>query len=474
MSFFLQKFLNYHNLLLHLQFLYDNIQFYTIKGEVVMHSSRTDIYAERLSALIRSETVSTRIQPDKTKFYTFQELLRQMFPALCSAAEWEDFDGSFLLRWKGQQKTDPILLMNHHDVVEATGQWKYPPFSGTIAEGKLWGRGTLDTKGGLWAMLQAAEELAEFGYVPKRDVYFFSACTEETGGTGADTVSQVLQQRGIRFSMVLDEGGMILEAPMAGAKGAFAMVGLGEKGCADLKFIARSSGGHASTPGKNTPLVRLGKFMAAVEKADLFEADISPVICEMLKRISSTMDQPLKFILGHAKALKPVLLKVIPAVSSTAGAMLKTTLAFTMAKGSEGFNVLPQEAWVIGNMRYSHHQGGPSSFEEVRKLAETYDIEMEVLDPGFSSPLSDCNTEAFRLVEQAVSKVFPGVITTPYLMTGASDCRYMSRVSDNCLRFAPFRITQAQMDSIHGLNENVDLSALVPAVDFYKHIITEA
>ena len=439
-----------------------------------MLTEKTEYYAKNLSRLIQMETISTRIQPDKQKFYAFQDLLRQMFPALCSAVEWEDFDGSFLLRWKGQTDSNPILLMNHHAVVEATGQWKYPPFSGTFAEGKLWGRGTLDTKGGLWAMLQAAEELAEAGFVPKKDVYFFSACTEETGGTGADTVSQILQQRGIRFSLVLDEGGMILEEPMAGAKGTFAMVGLGEKGCADLKFIARSAGGHASTPGKNTPLVRLGKFMAAAEKADLFEGDISPVVCEMLKRISSTMNQPLKFILGHAKALKPILLKVIPSVSATAGAMLKTTLAFTMAQGSAGYNVLPQEAWVIGNMRFSHHQGGPSSFEEVRKLAEKYDIEMEVLDPGFSSSLSDYNTHAFRLVEQAVKQVFPGVITTPYLMTGASDCRYMSRVSDNCLRFAPFRITQEQMGAIHGLNENVDLSALAPAVDFYKYIITEA
>lgn len=439
-----------------------------------MFTGKTEYYAQKLSLLIQAETISCKDQTDNTKFYAFQDLLRQIFPYLCSVVEWEDFDGSFLLRWKGQTSADPILLMNHHDVVEATGQWKYPPFSGTIAEGKLWGRGTLDTKGGLWAMLQAADELAEAGYVPKKDIYFFSACTEETGGTGADTVSQVLQQRGIRFSLVLDEGGMILEEPMAGAKGSFAMIGLGEKGCADLKFIARSAGGHASTPGKNTPLVRLGKFMAAAESADLFEGDISPVICEMLKRISSTMDQPLKFILGHAKALKPILLKVIPSVSSAAGAMLKTTLAFTMAKGSVGSNVLPQEAWVIGNMRFSHHQGGPSSFEAIRKLAEKYDLEMEILDPGFSSSLSDYHSDAFRLVEQAVHTVFPGVIPTPYLMTGASDSRFMSRVSDNCLRFAPFRITQEQMSSVHGLNENVDLSALVPAVDFYKYIIMEA
>ena len=439
-----------------------------------MSTPKTELYAQRLSALIQAETVSVPEQTDRTKFYEFHRLLQQMFPHLFAVVEYEDFNGSFLLRWKGTQQKEPILLMNHHDVVEASGSWRYPPFAGVIAEEKLWGRGTLDTKGGLWAMLQAADELAESGFTPEGDVYFFSACTEETDGSGADLVSSTLQQRGIRFSLVLDEGGMILEEPMAGAKGSFAMIGLGEKGCADLKFSARSSGGHASTPGKDTPLVRLGKFMAAAEQADLFSGDISPTVCEMLRRISATMQQPLRWVLGHPELLKPILLKAIPAVSATAGAMLKTTLAFTMAKGSEGTNVLPQEAWVIGNMRYSHHQGGPDSFEAVRKLAAKYAVEMTVLDPGFSSPLSSHRSDAFRLVEKAVETVFPGTVTTPYLMTGASDCRYMSRVSENCLRFAPFRITQEQMDAIHGLDENIDLAALEPAVAFYKFIITEA
>ena len=81
-------------------------------------------------------------------------------------------------------------------------------------------------------------------------------------------------------------------------------------------------------------------------------------------------------------------------------------------------------------------------------------------------------SRAVDLVEQAARTVFPGVVTTPYLMTGASDCRYMERVSDTCIRFAPIHITQEQMDSIHGKDENVNLSALVPAVDFYKYIIS--
>lgn len=438
-----------------------------------MADSRTEGYAQSLSRMIQAETVSVKNQTDRAKFYAFHDLLRQLFPNLFAACIFEDFDGSILLYWKGMSANAPILLMNHHDVVEATGDWKYPPFSGAVAEGKLWGRGALDTKGGLWAMLQAAEELVCDGYVPAQDTYFLSACTEETDGSGADTISKELQNRGIRFSMVLDEGGMILPEPIGGAKGTFAMVGLGEKGCADLKFVARSAGGHASTPGKNTPLVRLGKFMAAVEKSNIFKSDIPPAIAEMFKKLASTMSQPLKFVLGHPGFFKPLLLKVIPMVSNTAGAMLKTTLAFTQAKGSDGSNVLPQEAYVVGNMRFSHHQGGEKSIDAVRKLAAKFDIETVVLEPGFASPLSNCDSDAFRLVERAVSATYPGVITSPYLMTGASDSRFLSRVCDNCIRFAPFQISDAQMDSIHGIDENVDLSTLAPAVDFYKFIIRE-
>lgn len=436
--------------------------------------NRNKLYAEQLSRLIQCETISCDHQPDKSKFYEFQKLLRQMFPAIFQKCTFEDFHGSFLMRWEGQCQDSPILLMNHQDVVEAPGAWKYPPFSGTIADRKLWGRGALDTKGGLWAMLQAANELAETSFVPQNDIYFMSGCNEETDGSGAEEISAVLKKRGIRFAIVLDEGGMIMHEPIGGANGTYAMVGVGEKGCVDLKFIARSSGGHASTPGKNTPLVRLGKFMAAVEKSSIFKADISPAVAQMFKRISATMKQPLKFILGHPILFKPLLLKAIPSVSATAGAMLKTTIAFTMASGSEGFNVLPHEAWVVGNMRFSHHQGEKDSIYAIRKLAEKYGIETVVLEPGFASGLSDYNSEAFSLIEKAISTVFPGVITSPYVMTGASDCRFMSRVSDNCFRFAPFQITDKQMDSIHGLDENIDLKSLAPAVDFFKFIITEA
>ena len=436
---------------------------------------RTQRYVNNLSKMIQKETISHVDDNDKTKFREFHQLLKELFPNLFKVVEFEEFDGSILLIWRGKNKDAmPILLMNHHDVVETQGEWKYPAFSGQVAEGKLWGRGTLDTKGGLWGMLQAADELAAEGFVPNVDVYFESACTEETSGDGAEAISNELYSRGIKFSMVLDEGGMIMYEPIGGAKGTFAMVGMGEKGCAELQFIARSNGGHASTPEKDTPLVRLGKFMAEVDSSNLFDIEISPVICEMFKRLAPSVSGPIGKIFARPEAFTPILKRVMPKTSATANALLQSTIVFTMAQGSESRNVIPAEASVVGNMRVSHHQGYASSLDAVMKIAEKYGLETVELTPAIDSPLADYNGEGFKLIESAVIHAFEDVVTVPYIMTGASDSRFMAKVSDNCFHFVPFKIDEQQLESIHGINENVDVSTLIPAVDFYRYVISEA
>lgn len=434
---------------------------------------RTARYAATLATMIRCETISRREEQDKTKFETFRDLLAELFPHIFQACETTRFPDGLALYWKGADATKPpALFMNHHDVVEAPGDWTHPPFSGEFADGKLWGRGALDDKGGLWAMLQAADELAAAGFAPARDVWFSSSSTEETNGTGAGEIAAWFQKQGVHFEMSFDEGGMILYDPIGGADGTFAMVGVGEKGTADLKFIARSKGGHASTPGKNTPLVRLGKFMAAVERSHIFDVELSPTICEMFRRIGPTMGK-LGKVMGQPEKFAPVLKRVVPEMSPAAGALLKTTVAFTMAQGSAGANVLPREAWVIGNMRFSHHQGQRSSFAAIEKLAKKFDIEMEVLDPGFPSRMTDYNGTAFRLTEKAVRAVFPDVIPVPYIMTGASDSRFFDPVCDQCIRFLPFLIDKQQMGSIHGVDENLDVATLASAVDWYKYLMRE-
>lgn len=432
---------------------------------------RVKEYLSKFQQMIAFETISSLEDNDLKKFKKFHKLLKELFPNVFAKCKVEDFNGSLLFRWKGKSADEPILFMNHHDVVEATGDWKYPPFSATVAEGKLWGRGTLDTKGGLFAMLQAADELIANGFVPEHDIYFESACNEEVSGAGADEISNEMIKRGIKFKYLVDEGGMIVEEPMKGVNGKYAMIGVAERGRASLKFVAKSNGGHASTPGKDTPLVRLGKMMAYMENHNVFKVEVSDVIVEMLKRLSTHMSGPLAYVYGHADSFRPLLKVVMPSVSETAKAMTQTTLAFTMAHGSGAANVLPESAYVIGDMRTSHHEGFEGSLEAVKKVAEKFDVTVEVLESAVESNVADFNDYGFRLAEEAVKASYGDEISSaPYIMNQCSDARYMARVCDCCLRFSPLSITNDQMHTIHGIDENVDIENLDKAVDFYSYM----
>lgn len=434
---------------------------------------RTESYTAVLQRMIRAETVSVPGEADGEKFAAFRALLWELFPHIRASCELTELEGAALLRWPGRDAgKQPVLFMNHHDVVPADpAGWAHGPFSGDVADGKLWGRGTLDDKGGLFAMLQAADELAAAGFVPDRDIWFETACTEETTGHGADLASKHFLSRDIHFEMVFDEGGDVVADPIGGVKGTFAMVGVGEKSVVNLRFIARSDGGHASTPGKDTPLVRLGKFMAYVEKHGVFETEVSPAIVEMLRRFSPYMGK-LGKVTEKADKLKKPLEAVLPMLGPTAGALVSTTIAFTMAGGGEAINAIPREVWIKGDMRCSHHQGKHGSIAAITKAAKKFGLEVEVLESGFESRLADYNGSAFRLVEQAVRATLPQVDEcVPYIMTGGSDSRFMDRVSYQCIRFLPFTITKEQMESIHGVNECVDLATLAPAVDYYKYMM---
>ena len=439
-----------------------------------MSVERQDRYIEALQRMIRIDTVS---DPENgscpENFVKFRELLWDLFPHIKDACEVMDFDGSVLMKWEGRNaKAAPVLFMNHYDVVPASGDWRYPPFSGELAEGKIWGRGALDNKGGLFAMLQAADELAAEGYAPERTIYFESACNEETLGQGSDQISSWLTGQGVRLDMVFDEGGDVLREPLSGVKGTFAMIGVAEKSIVNLKFTARSDGGHASTPGKDTPLVRLGKFMAYVDGHRVFDVELAPAIVEMLRRFAPYMGKKGRLLENAGKMRRP-LGTLLPLLGPTANSLVTTTIAFTMTGGGEAVNVIPREAWVIGDMRCSHHQGKVDSIKEITKTANKFGIDVEITDESIESSVTDFSGKAFRLVEEAVAATLPHVdACAPFIMTGASDARFFGRLSDQCIRFLPFLISDEQMDSIHGVNECLDADNLVPAVDYYRYMLT--
>ncbi len=435
-------------------------------------SERAKEYGKRLAEMVRKETVSSRFDSDRTKFLEFHEILEKMFPNIHATCEKKVFNGSLLFKWSGKGNHEPILFMSHHDVVEATGTWEHGAFSGDIdEEGRVWGRGTVDTKASLFCELTAVEEMIQEGFVPEGDVYIASSCTEEWSGEGAPLTVEYLKEQGIQFAYLMDEGGMIMKEPVSGAKGTYGMVGVLEKGYGDVKFVAHGKGGHASAPKKNTPIARLSKFVVAVEKKSPFKRKFSPTVLEMFKRMAPNMNFGMKVIFANMWLFQGLLLKLLPAISSAAGAMLQTTLAFTMAKGSDGLNVLPQEAWVTGNMRYIPHQDDEESIKLISDIAKKYDIETEVIYKDTPCPVVDFNNEPFRLVEEVTSEIYPGIGVCPYVMTGGTDAKFYRDLSDNCLRFAPLYINEQQYNSIHGLNENIYQGTLPKGVDFYKTMI---
>ena len=438
-------------------------------------SERSKEYGEKLAKMVQCETISCKNQEDKSKFLEFHKVLEDVFPNVHSTCEKHVFNGSLLYKWTGKHSDEPILLMSHQDVVEANGTWDHEPFSGDIDElGRVWGRGTVDTKASLFCIFTAVEELIKDGFVPNQDVYIASSCTEEVAGDGAPVTAQYLKDNGIKIKLLLDEGGMIIEEPVGGVKGTYGMVGIVEKGYGDVKFVAKSNGGHASAPKKNTPLVRLGKFMVDVEKNYPFKSEFTPVVNEMFTRMAPNMNFGMKFLFANTWLFKPLIVKLLPAVSAAAAAMLRTTCAFTMAKGADGSNVLPQEASVIANMRFIHHQDDNESIAIIRKVAEKYGIETQPLYHEAPCPIVDFKGDQFKKVEETINEVYPGIGVCPYVMTGGTDAKYYGIVSENCIRFAPLYIDQQQYGSIHGLNENIYQGALPMGVDFYKSIIKKS
>ena len=436
------------------------------------NSQRAREYGRRLSKMIQKETISARGDTDRTKFYDFHKELETLFPKVHKTCEKHEFDGSLLFKWKGKGNHEPILLMSHQDVVEATGDWKHEPFSGDIDEkGCVWGRGTVDTKGSLFCIFSALEELIWEGYEPECDVYIASSCTEEISGEGAPLIAKYLKDQGVQLALLLDEGGMIVEEPVGGVKGLYGMVGVVEKGYGDVKFVAKSNGGHASAPGKNTPLVRLGKFMAEIDKNNPFTAKLTPTVREMFRRMTPNMTFGMRVIFANLWLFEGLLLRLLPVISPAAAAMTRTTIAFTTAKGADGLNVLPQEAYVTANMRFIHHQPNKDSIALIGEIAKKYQIETEALYNDEPCPIVDYKSDAFHLIEDIAAEIYPGVGICPYTMTGGTDAKFYKDICKNAMRFAPIYIDSQQYSSIHGINENIYQGALTKAVDFYKMVI---
>jgi len=426
----------------------------------------------KLQALVRIPTVSRRPpqEPDRDAFERFLAELGRQFPLVHERLEVTRVGGhGLLMRWAGAGDRRPVVLMAHLDVVPAEqAGWTLPPFGGDIADGAIWGRGTLDDKGSLVAICEAVERLLEQGFTPARDVWLSFGCDEEVTGASARAAVATLRERGVRPWFVLDEGGAIAHEAFPGFTAPLGVVGVSEKGSTTLELVATGTGGHSSVPVRGGPTARLASAITRLDRASMAARLPEPTL-ELFTRLAPHAPAPLRAVLGRARSLTPALIRILPRLGAEAAALTRTTFAVTTLKGSEAHNVLADTARAGVNARIMPGDTVASVTDFVRRTVGS-GVEVHVVDASEPSPVSPTD-EAFELVEAAIGEVFPDAIPTPYVVMAATDARFFTTICDRVYRFTPFRMSRDQRVAIHGADEHLMLSDLLDGVRWYELLL---
>lgn len=275
-------------------------------------------YAARLAEMIRCRTVSKKDSFEPTEFLKLRQVIAELFPLMTARAELTILgDDTYLYKLAGTDATRNVMVMSHHDVVDAAGEWQEPPFGGDSKDGRLWGRGTVDTKTPLFAEFTAIEELLEAGFVFPVNVYLFSSCNEEIGGNGAPLALEYFRKNGLRFDWIIDEGGAVIDPPMAGIDCKCAMMAVHEKGRCTARLIAKNLPGHAGLEGGHkTPVMRMAAFIAEADEKKPYIRRLHPEVRGMFEAMAPHMKFPMGFVFSHLGMFERLLIKLIPKLNA--------------------------------------------------------------------------------------------------------------------------------------------------------------
>ncbi len=409
---------------------------------------------------------------DPAPFAAFATDLTALFPALFAACETTRIDEAFLIRWPGTSDDPPLVLMAHIDVVPPGPQedWTHPPFDLTEVDGMLYGRGTLDCKGSLVAICAAVEGLIEQGVRPRRDVWLSFGSNEEVSGDAAPRAVEALRERGVEPWFVLDEGGAVVTEAIPGLREPVALVGVTEKGLVDLDLVATGAGGHASMPPKGGATARLARAITRLEDHPAPSSLPQPAR-EMLTRVAPRLTQPMRFALTHALKTEPVLARLLARIGPETAAMTRTTLAVTRLSASPARNVLATSATASVNMRVLVGESVDQAIERVRQTIKDDRVDVRLVHGYEPSPVAPSDDDAFALIEATCGRILPDAFTAPYIVMAATDARHFQRAWPRCYRFNPFRMTSAQRDSIHNVDERLARDSFIEAIRWYTDLL---
>jgi carboxypeptidase PM20D1 len=430
-----------------------------------------------LGEMIKCKTISHRDPSldDQAEFDKFEQLLPQLFPKVYEKCSFEKVGTrGLLLRWKGKSQDSPSVFMSHYDVVSVEeNDWEKPAFEGIVDNGVLWGRGTLDTKGTLNGILQAAEALIGEGFIPQNDIYFAFGGNEEVNGDGSYGIVQLFKERGITPGLVLDEGGAVCTGVFPGVTSPIALIGIAEKGMVNVQYTVKGGGGHSSSPTANGPLARLSKACLNVEKAS-FKYIVSKPTAEMFNIVGRHSTFLYRMLFANLWCFGPVLALYAKLTGGEMNAIVRTTTAFTQMEGSKGINVIPPMATMASNHRIIPGETVDSVVEHIKKAVNDNKVEVSVVNGNNPSVISDTKCEAYDRVRSTVAETWQDTIVTPYLMVAASDSRHWGEISDKVYRFSAMALSKEERGYIHGNNERIPFATISRTVEFFYRMMKKS
>lgn len=431
---------------------------------------------DNLAAILKCKTISYKDSSleDNSEFDKLINLLPSLYPNVYKICKLTTFkDRALLFHWKGTENGDPAVFMSHYDVVPVNYDgWDKDPFGAEIENGVLWGRGALDTKVTFNAALSAADSLIENGFVPLNDIYFAFSGGEEVNGNGAKHIVEYFKQNAINPSIVLDEGGAVVEDVFPGVKAPCGLVGIAEKGMIDLCYTSVSNGGHASAPKPNAPIDSLANACKTLLSKP-FKAHITPPVSKMFDTLGRHSTFLYRMIFANLWLFKPVLNLICKKSGGELNALLRTTVAFTQMSGSNASNVIPPKATMVSNIRLNPKDSVSSAIDYISKTINSNNIELSILHSTEPSRISTTDCEGWYKLTKAINDTWQGVIVSPYLMMQCSDSRHYGKISDKVYRFSAMDLTACERATIHGNNERIRIETVHRSVEFYIRLISQ-
>ncbi|MCI0922188.1 M20/M25/M40 family metallo-hydrolase [Sphingobacterium rhinopitheci] len=455
---------------------------------------------KRLSEAIQIPTVST-VEYGETNFEPFEQFhtfLQQSYPLIFEKLDTATVNKyGLVFHWKGKNSSKkPLLFLSHYDVVpinnydfanppaytpvfnisekatpltEYQDAWTYPPFSGAVDHGRIYGRGTLDMKGMLISILEGADQLLEEGYQPEQDIYFAFGHDEEVSGRqGALKIAEYFKNKNIEFDAVYDEGGYVVSpgSVIKSIDKAIALVGVAEKGFLTLQITVKGTGGHSSMPPKKGSLVLASEIVERLN-TDQMPAMITDPIEYFLKNVGGSMDFKSQLAISNQWLLKGLLIKSLEN-DAASNALIRTTTALTMAHSSDAPNVLSATTEITVNFRILQGNTVEDVMNHVKQVCEGYDVDYKVISSREPSKISDINGEPFQKVQKTIAEVYPNAIISSYLTIGGTDAYKYEIVSDNVFRFMPIEINQYDQRLIHNDNESITIDNYMRMIHYFK------